>query len=681
MTEKVRQNLSPKAVEHARGFLSALFMALRTAQIHDPSNAAFGNAIDAVHRSAEQLYASTGGFQIQFVEESAFLNGVRLRFASGTYMTMRSLRNMLEEAELGGITLQSQPTRKAIRTLIMLVSKVDTEPASAAELEAAQIGLLGVQTFSDSNKDYRVDRRIFAVQCYAKLILALTEQIERAKEMEAAAFMARSAPPRLRVVRVLQDVVELCGDRADFVLRLALNTTGADPEILRGVNTALLSVAMGSAIGLTREQLVDVGLGALFHGIGTRAQAIAWMMQEGGVSESADIRTIIVAECAPGADVDQLHPLSEIVQVASAFSAYHLDPKSAEAPEILAHIFREGGFSARIVDLLINVLRTFPVGVDVMLDVEGPARVKTQLGSARWDRPIVMPDATKEKVDLMLRDGGRFSDRIAGTLRYLGKQTGKLDELDLPPPVELDASALSVVDESPELLSPEHLLEVPASPGEVLEAGVVGLVYDDDDDLELELEDDEPEMIDPSLLDDLDEDDLMPDGLPPGLLDRALDSDLSVPEDPHEDTLDGDTLPPFPEEETDPPLPTLDPGALTSLEEMPDRTEEAPAPLELDASALTPVIEPTAQGPMPAPPEIELEEGEPLELDTDPPVQPVPLEEEEKVETSVRKAGQAKERIRVRGVKLPTRSSRPKPAERSGSFGDVSVTGKPDAEE
>jgi hypothetical protein len=75
---RLRANLPPKALEHARAFLSALFMGLRTAQIHDTSNSAFTKAVDTVHRAAEALYASTGGFQVQFVDESCFLNGVRL---------------------------------------------------------------------------------------------------------------------------------------------------------------------------------------------------------------------------------------------------------------------------------------------------------------------------------------------------------------------------------------------------------------------------------------------------------------------------------------------------------------------------------------------------------------------------------------------------------------------------
>ena len=42
--------------------------------------AAFEHGINMIRESADALYAATSGFSLRFVEDSAFLNGSRLRF-------------------------------------------------------------------------------------------------------------------------------------------------------------------------------------------------------------------------------------------------------------------------------------------------------------------------------------------------------------------------------------------------------------------------------------------------------------------------------------------------------------------------------------------------------------------------------------------------------------------------
>jgi HD-GYP domain-containing protein (c-di-GMP phosphodiesterase class II) len=257
--------VSAKTLELGRGFMSALFMGLRTAQIHDPQNQAFERAVNGVRVAADQLYAATGGFSISFVDESAFLNGVRLRFDGGMFDSMRTLRHILESKELGGIDLRAPPSYDAVRKLLLLFSTAEVkEEVSREDLIAAQIGVLGVQTFADQSRDgVKVDRRIFALQSYAKLLLAFREQQEK-----AMAGAHGTHAPRLRAVRVVQDLVELCGDRADFLLRLGSNHAGAPIDELHAVNTALLSISIGHALGLQRPDLVDIGVAGLFHDIG-----------------------------------------------------------------------------------------------------------------------------------------------------------------------------------------------------------------------------------------------------------------------------------------------------------------------------------------------------------------------------------------------------------------------------
>ncbi len=453
-----RSNLSRKGVDLAKNLLSSLFMAIRTAKIHEPSNSAFENAVQSVLRGSEALFQATGGFSIQFVEDAIFVNGTRLRFESSAFSTMRTLRRLMEAEDLGGLELLRPPNQTTIRDLILIFSP-STRPDPERQAALAQdIKMLAVQRVVDDRPDIKVDRRVFAVQCYGKLLLAVREQVTRIAEARSCDWTTDSAPPRLRIVRVVQDLVELGADRADFLLRLATNQKGAAPIELHGANVCLLAISMGTALGLERQVLVDISVAALFHHIGavcgpqgeftweTRVSnaSLARLLAETGVGQSSYLRALMVGEQSlvqRGGAVGA-HPFSRMIKVAAAFNRWVTGFGYSEAPlhplAALARAYNSeaGDIDRNLVDLLINVLRAFPVGCRVVLDTGETAVVTNQLGGARWDRPMVRTEGPQPRIlDLSLRAEGRFTTRISTTARFVGHDPSlesPLDESSVP---------------------------------------------------------------------------------------------------------------------------------------------------------------------------------------------------------------------------------------------------------
>ena len=453
-------SVSPKAIEHGRNFLAALFMAARTAQIHDPSNQAFEQAMHAVSKAAQALFQVTGGFSVRFVDDSVFLNGVRLRFEGGTYSSTQTLRKMLGSKGLGGLELHKTPSPAAIRKLVLLFApQVVEDPKAAAEALLGEFRMLGIQRFQDRRSDVRIDRRVMVVQSYGKLILALRERFERLELRRATGGSEALGPPRLKPVRVVQDLVELCEDRADFLLRLSTNRRGAPLRELFGVNTSLLSLVAAHTLGVGRQDLVDIGLAALFVPLGISGRddealkfgpdsvhvSVAHLLADSGISPSTYARSIIVGEQC-GLTPLQIgappHPYASLVRCVCAYqqlvtgvatTAPPLHPLAALAT---LNNDRRLGVDPRYVDLLINVLRAYPKGAIVVLEDGREAEVLSQLGGTRYDRPMVRTrsGADDTPVDLMLKDGERFVNRIQGTALFVGRATEAPDHLDVESP-------------------------------------------------------------------------------------------------------------------------------------------------------------------------------------------------------------------------------------------------------
>jgi hypothetical protein len=490
---------NPKAHELARNFLAALFMGVRTAQIHDVGNRAFERAIELVREAAEQLHRATGGFTVVFADGAVFLNGHRLRVDGGAHEAMRTLARLLEQRGLGGVSLSSWPRLPVLRALLVHLAGAREEAVAAGDLAAVRELLVAPQALTDHAGGGLVDRRVFALQCYAKLVLVLRDLRTQP---------ARGHAPRVRAVRLIQDLVELGSERADILLRLAHTHTGADVDDLHGANVCVLALALGQALGLARPQLVDLGVGALYHDVGRSpasavagvapagARGLAWedetaedalslddddddddegsrartapmalprhqhpeealgdaarahpwssfarVLAQAGTSRVGLMRAVIAGEHHIGPrDVDLWgvpRPLptllSRIVAVADAYDALIgglASPAAEPLPplEALASLLADADvrLDPRCVDLLINVLRAFPVGADVLLDSGERAVVRSHAGGTRWDRPVVQVQGVDgpRSVDLMRRTGDRFLLRIVSTTRFARAEAG-----------------------------------------------------------------------------------------------------------------------------------------------------------------------------------------------------------------------------------------------------------------
>ncbi len=436
--------ISDKVAESARTFLLGLFMSLRTSQIHDTSNKAFEKALLSVHQTADHLYKATGGFRIQFVDESVFVNGARIRLERSAFTSMRALKAYLEEQDIGGISMSGPPSYEAIKSLVLGLASRDHEERITA-LGHADLELLGIQALADEvDHEVKVDRRILAVQSYGKLILAMREQLEHAEQ--GGTDLPKS---RIRAVRVIQDIVELVNERADFILRLATNQRGTELEELHGVNVTLLSIALGAALGLPRRDLVDLGITAMFHHIAVRRHlyngrmrlgrdvtlgSLGHLMFQSGGSPASHHRTVILAshrqrdrdltgvrKTRPPIGARILGLATVYDQLAGGFGTR--DEVPAHPLEVLRVLWLDetGRFDPQLVDLLINLMRAFPVGCEVVLTDGQHAVVDSHLGSSRWDRPIVKVVGTHDVVDLMRKRDERFELAIRGTPLFCGK--------------------------------------------------------------------------------------------------------------------------------------------------------------------------------------------------------------------------------------------------------------------
>jgi hypothetical protein len=448
MTAKV---LPERVAELTKSFLSALFMGLRTARIHDQGNRAFENAVRTLYDATQGLYAATDGFRIVFIGDTTLVNDERLRVDGSTMAVMRSLRTVLEDRKMGGLVVQAPPTFDSSRALIELL-RTEGEVDKDA-LARAQLAFIPPQAFADEGQSAHIDPNERAIRVYAKLLIGLRSHLDDGLD----ATNQTADLQRVRLARVVQDLVEVSSLAPAALLLLANHHLPEWKLEQQGAGVCALAVAMGQVLGLDRASLMDLGVGAALHHLGVERQfdrtgvlddvavrrGFFRGLTRSSVSPSTAERTSILANHrrpvgalplgtsgAPTLKARIVGLCATYMQLTTGFGLSR--PVQGHAVDVLALLVRDNTrrFDPDLVDLLINMLRAFPVGVEVVLASGGRGVVSSHGGGRRWDRPVVAQiRPTRRNVDLMLQREGRFVDAIVGTAKFLGAPDVRLESV------------------------------------------------------------------------------------------------------------------------------------------------------------------------------------------------------------------------------------------------------------
>lgn len=441
MAEDKRVIMTPKLQMLGRSFVLQLHMVLRTMRIHDPSNKALLIGTEKLKDTINTLWAGLAGtVRVQFVDDIVYLNDVRLRMDSGLNDQVESLREEFARRGLGGLAFSRPVDTSALRDFLILFSRQDDNEEGLASLKQSlsqlkdlALELLGPRSFAEEEAadELRIDRKTFALQNYAKAIVAIREFV--------GALKAGRDPTegRLHITRIVQDFVDIATERVNFLIKLAAIKQANEYAFNHAANTCVLSIVIGKALQIDRLALVDLGTSALLADIGyavlppelidrpvalsdseriqvhdAMVRQIRTIIGKGRLTE-AMIRRVIVAyeHSLPFVDpvtqrTTDAHLFSRIVGVAGAFDALTTRRPWREgfaADEALRILIKESGtrFDPLIVRVLVNLMGLYPLGSGVVLDTGEIAVVYHNSNDPRlFEKPFVrvLRDASGNKV-------------------------------------------------------------------------------------------------------------------------------------------------------------------------------------------------------------------------------------------------------------------------------------------
>jgi HD-GYP domain-containing protein (c-di-GMP phosphodiesterase class II) len=202
--------------------------------------------------------------------EYFYVNGVRLRPDGSSMPVFRALLAELEARRLGGLRFSAHLGMEELESFLRVLLKERHEKAAAvlrgenlragvANICAIQPREMGAQTSTEGEGSGSEARRQ-ARKAFGRAVRGTSALFQRT---------GRTRRPALQQARrVVQPLVDRLLQDTDSLIGLTALKRHDEYTYVHCVNVSILSIRMGQLLGLSRQELADVGVAALLHDTG-----------------------------------------------------------------------------------------------------------------------------------------------------------------------------------------------------------------------------------------------------------------------------------------------------------------------------------------------------------------------------------------------------------------------------
>ena len=421
-----------------REFLVVLYTAFRSLKLYPIENTQVQKALDELAAATKHILDVERELEVRLQGEFIFVNSTRLRLDLDNYASFSHILGVFRQCGIGAVRIEEGTDRRQLQVFVsLLLSYAAKESNPNKVFELAQkltdggVAHLTVEPPLETDDDVEeVERQKEAAKrTYARGVAVTKEVINSLR-------MGRTANVK-KVKRAVQAIVDQVLNNEESLVGLTTLRDYDEYTFTHSVNVTIFAVALGRKLGLSKLQLYDLGMAALFHDVGKSRVPLEVLNKEGGLTDDEwrimqahpwlgvltlfglrgygeiPYRGMISAyEHHMKTDLTgypksirprQLSIFSKIVAVADGFDAatsrriYQTVP--IQPDQVLKEMWENPrrGYDPVVVKAFINLIGIYPVGTCVILDTYEVAVVHAANADvAQVHRPVVRIVATPE---------------------------------------------------------------------------------------------------------------------------------------------------------------------------------------------------------------------------------------------------------------------------------------------
>jgi HD-GYP domain-containing protein (c-di-GMP phosphodiesterase class II) len=236
---------------------------LKIGKVYDFNNQMVQDQIQQLYSRLSDGLSREGEIVIRLRQNSIYVNGERVKFDYSNYHVYKFLWNEFRAKEIAAIDFSSDMPEEELQRFIKILLRKDLDPKGAY----AQI----IQAIDNEHIDHiivekiapvelNVSREKSAVRMYFAGIYLLKDVFEKQKQ--------RGAFNMNLTKRWMQSIFNHIADDESFIYGLTNIKNYDEYTLNHSINVCILAIALGRRLGLTREELSDLGISAFLHDLG-----------------------------------------------------------------------------------------------------------------------------------------------------------------------------------------------------------------------------------------------------------------------------------------------------------------------------------------------------------------------------------------------------------------------------
>ena len=268
-----------------RGLITAFYATARAIRFYPLENATVQNGLDQLTRIIRRILERESVIQLRLLGDFVFLNDARLRLDLSDYVSFSYVASLFRRHGIGQLDIAIEFQREHLVPLLSLlveegaggeasfeqfVIRLQKSPARYVEVQPAQV-IEQDLTVEDDDRAKEAAR------------VTYFQSVHVAREVMTDARLGRAVNLR-RVKRAVQSIVDQVLNNETSILGMTVLRDYDEYTFTHSVNVCIFSVVIGQRLGLTKLQLYELGLGALFHDIGKQRIDANVVTKAGGLT-------------------------------------------------------------------------------------------------------------------------------------------------------------------------------------------------------------------------------------------------------------------------------------------------------------------------------------------------------------------------------------------------------------
>lgn len=252
-----------------RALVITTYAAAQSLRIYPLENATVQKAIEQVARIVKRLLEGESQLELRRVGDFIFINDARLRLELSDHAAFSFVIGVLQRHGIGQIEFGAAVERQDIAAVLSMLIQEGSGDEEAFNRFAERLSksaarsisvhpMRGAEGLDDGTEEDRAKEA--AKRTYF-------QSVHVAREVLTDTRLGRAVNLR-RVKRAVQGIVDQVLNNETSMLGMTALRDYDEYTFTHSVNVCIISVIIGQKLGLTKVQLYELGLGALFHDIG-----------------------------------------------------------------------------------------------------------------------------------------------------------------------------------------------------------------------------------------------------------------------------------------------------------------------------------------------------------------------------------------------------------------------------